>query len=198
MSEQDRLIQQTKELENSWKELDDKIDELTREIHEEEGVVSGDESPTPDSEEVSELSKSLREIESEKNAMMGSSYEEKDKAFFEENDFRKENTLLINELEKAIQYDISAMSLIMSEIPDSELYHEEAQNIKEALEQRQSEISALKQEWHSRDLPSLDVEHPKSDNNESNPTRQATGSGSLLDDYADTSAEPSDYFGGDD
>ena len=183
MNDQDRLIEKIDGLQKDWSETDGELEELVKDVKKSEEEI------VEDSDDETELSKSLRSREEEQDRIVGTAMESRDKALFDEDNLRKDKSIALDQLEKSINQDIGTVSLLESELSDEDPNLDRATELREKLEKKLEEVVDVRREWHSCDLAPI---------NTGQNTTEPSQKGSLLDDFADSSTEPADYFGGDD
>lgn len=172
-NDQDKLFEKVDKLEEEWNEIDSEIEEVSDMVHDDEEVPGDD-------EETTELSKALRDREERKNALIASYAEPRDKALFDEENVRKEKSLLLEQLEKSIDQDLETIRILESEIPAIDPLSEIISDIGDKLEEQKAKASDLSAEFHENDLPPL--------------SGQDTGFKQDSSDVHQTEFDPSDHY----
>lgn len=98
-NDQDYLIDEINKLEQEFNKIDGDIEELNKEIMEDEADVNSDGEET-------ELSKWVKEREVEKDSMVGDNMEKKDEALFVNKNERKDHCLTLELIKESASKDI--------------------------------------------------------------------------------------------
>lgn len=147
--DQTQLEDEVDELEQEYSELETELEELFEEIHDEEEFSDDEE------EETSELSKELRDYQNDKDESFAETNTERDQAFFEENNRRKDKSLLLDQLQESVDGDINQIDELQSQISDESSQWQKAYDLREKLVEHSSKTREVSRKWHENDLPPI-------------------------------------------
>lgn len=165
-NDQKDLIDKIDSLEEKFNDIDRDLEELVEEITEDDeenyvppasdsGDDSGSEGGLREESEVTELTKYMSDRKDEKDDLVGENMEQMDRALFDENNRRKEKSLLLDMISESTAGDIETLKSIQSQLDPDDPSYEKASEILERLEAQGEEVADLQEKWHENDLPPI-------------------------------------------
>ena len=131
------MVSEIESLEKKFDELDRDIEEFTQAVHEDDEGLAEDGDDT-------ELSKFMVRKEVRKDKLVGNYTELRDRALFDEDNLRKDKSLMLELADKSTRQDIRTMKYIKSQLsPEDELY-DHASDIISRLQDQKSNVSELR------------------------------------------------------
>jgi hypothetical protein len=140
MNDQDKLLDEIRDLEEEFNTLDREVEQLNRDIKEHDELDID-----PEDGEESELTRFVEEEEKNKDDTVSKFLVDKDTALFKEGNMRKDNSLTLDMINSTAKKDITNLEFVQDQLTEEhQLYNKASDLLDKAIEIRDASESLKK------------------------------------------------------